>query len=77
MKPQDAWMWRDEDSGGTMGATVDYDERKILWFDQPGCACGGADGEQAIADFLARGTRALTVPDDVEAEMRAVLADYA
>lgn len=71
-----AWMWRDETSGGVMGATVDLQKRLIQWFDQPGCACGGSDTEQTIADFIARGARHITLPAEVETDMRHALLPY-
>lgn len=75
-QPQTSWIWGD-DSGGTQGATADLDTKTIMWFEAPGCACGGADDAQPIADFLERGSRFVTPPDDVLAEMRAALSDYA
>lgn len=73
--PKTTWIWQDEVSGGVMGAVVDLDERLIQWLDQPGCACGDSNSEQTIADFLARGPRWIMPPADIEAEMRAELAE--
>jgi len=75
-EPKTAWMWQDEYSGGVMGAVVDLDERVIQWLDQPGCACGDSESEQTIADFLAKGPRWVHPPAEVEAEMRAELAEF-
>lgn len=67
---QKQWMWHNEASGGVQAAIADFDENVILWFEEPGCACGGDNGEQTFTDFLDIGPRALTPPDDVLAEMR-------
>ncbi len=75
-QPQSNWVWAD-DSGGMMGATADLDDKKIMWFDQPGCACGDYEDAQTIADFLAKGPRYLNPPADVLEEMRVALKDYA
>lgn len=74
---QTAWIWHDTSSGDVMGATADLDARNIMWFDQPGCACGGPEDYQTIADFLKNGAKVLTPPEDVLQEMRAQLAQYA
>lgn len=68
-----SWMWPDEQSGGVMGATIDLDDQTILWFDQPGCACGGSDAGQAFTDYLERGPRGLMPPADVRDEIRDVI----
>lgn len=73
--PQTSWMWQDEASGGVMGAIVDLDEGTIEWMDQPGCACGDSANTQTISDFLQRGPKSFPVPEDVEAEMKAALAE--
>ncbi|GAB5494264.1 MAG: hypothetical protein Phog2KO_44790 [Phototrophicaceae bacterium] len=65
-----SFMWQNEATGGTSGAQIDLDDGIIQWFEAPGCACGGSDGEQTIADFLENGPRALIPPDDVIEEMR-------
>lgn len=71
---QKQWMWQDESSGGVRAAVADFDDRRILWFEEPGCSCSGSDGEQSFEDFLKRGPRALIPPDDVVEEMRGALA---
>jgi hypothetical protein len=68
------WLWADE-NGGTQGVTVDYPHGKLLWYDNPGCACGDSTHEQTIADFLQKGARYAEPPDDIVAEMRAALAE--
>lgn len=73
-KPQTAWMWQDEYTNGVSGATVNYERNEIEWFDSVGCACGGSNQVQTIADFIASGPRFVTPPDDVLEEMRAALA---
>jgi hypothetical protein len=70
---QTAWMWHNASSNGVMGAEIDYDERVIRWFDEPGCACAGSGNEQTFEDFLARGPRPVSPPDDVTQEMREAL----
>lgn len=75
-QPQTNWVWAD-DNGGMQGATADLDDKTIMWFDAPGCACGDADDAQPIADFLARGSRYVTPPNDVLEEMRVALQGYA
>jgi hypothetical protein len=70
---QKQWMWQDESSGGVRAAVVDFEDRRILWFEEPGCACAGSNGEQSFDDFLKRGARAIMPPDDVLEEMRAAL----
>ncbi|MCU0514376.1 MAG: hypothetical protein MUE40_17630 [Anaerolineae bacterium] len=74
---QTTWMWHDEDSGGVLAAIIDLEAQCIQWLDQPGCACGDSASEQSIADFLRQGPRWLQPPADVEAEMRAALAQAA
>ncbi|MDQ7025884.1 MAG: hypothetical protein Q9P01_19495 [Anaerolineae bacterium] len=74
---QKQWMWQNEASGGVQGVIVDFDDGLVRWFDEPGCACGGNDSEQSIADFLERGARFIVPPDDVLEEMRASLKIHA
>ena len=75
--PQTSWIWHDEATGGVMGVVADLDKRTLTWFDQPGCACGGPEDAQSIADVMARGPRFLDPPAEVLAEMEAALAAYA
>jgi hypothetical protein len=71
---QKQWMWQDEDSGGVRAAVADFEDRRILWFEEPGCACAGSNGEQSFDDFLRRGPRAITPPSDVLEEMRGAVS---
>jgi hypothetical protein len=75
--PQTSWIWHDEATGGVMGVAADLDDRTLTWFDQPGCACGGPEDVQSIADFMTRGAKYLDPPPDIITEMRAALAAYA
>ena len=65
-----SFMWQNEATGGASGAQIDLEDGIIQWFESPGCACGGSDGEQSLTDFLENGPRALIPPDDVLEEMR-------
>jgi hypothetical protein len=62
-----------ERSNGVSAVVADFDDERIMWFEEPGCACGGNDSEQTFADFLARGPRFLVPPDDVLEELKATL----
>jgi hypothetical protein len=73
---QKQWMWQNEASGGVQAAIIDFEDERIMWFAEPGCACAGNDSEQTIADFLERGARFIVPPDDVLAEMRESLKVY-
>lgn len=64
------WLWYDDNSMTTQGAIADFDDALIQWFDEPGCACGDSVHQQSFADFMARGSRYLALPDDIRAEMR-------
>lgn len=63
------WMWQDEVTTGVMGAVVDPDDLTVQWFDEPGCACTDSDSIQTVQDFLARGPKSITSPDDILREM--------
>lgn len=69
-----SWMWGNEGSGGVSGARINTEKGVIQWFNEPGCACAGSDFEQSTADFLENGTRFITPPDDILAEMQDILA---
>lgn len=71
MQTTQSWMWEDG-RGGVQGVTVDLDEARVSWFDQPGCACGGSDAEQSLSEFIENGPRYIFPPDDILAEMRAM-----
>ena len=72
---QAQWMWQDDASGGVMGVIVDFDEDRVQWLEEPGCACTDSAHEQTIADFLQNGARAIMPPADVLEEMRESLAN--
>lgn len=73
---QTAWMWQDVNSGGVRGVTVDVDDGMLHWFDEPGCACGGSDAVQTIADFLDKGARGGNPPADILEEIRDNLSRF-
>lgn len=73
---QTTWMWHDEASNGVKGAILDLDDHLIQWMDQPGCACGDNSQPQSFEDFLRQGAIE-SVPDDIEAEMEAVITPIA
>jgi hypothetical protein len=64
-------MWRHND--GVQGVTINADNGRLNWYDNPGCACGDNAQEQTIEDFLKYGPLYGRPPADVLAEMRAAL----
>ncbi|MEO1288799.1 MAG: hypothetical protein AAFV93_13620 [Chloroflexota bacterium] len=72
---QKSWMWQNQSSAGVSGATIDIEDNRIMWFDQPGCACGDDSMSQTLTDFCENGSRFLVPPADVVAEMHAFIAE--
>lgn len=70
---QKSWMWHNEKSNGVEGAIIDLEENRVQWFDEPGCSCSGSQMEQTLDDFRENGARFIMPPDDVLAEMQAIL----
>ena len=66
------WLWANT-SGGSSAAIADFDDETILWLEEPGCACSTHSNVQKFADFLNKGARHLSPPDDVLMEMREAL----
>jgi hypothetical protein len=60
-------------NNGVQGVMLNPATGRLSWFDNPGCACGDSAQEQTIEDFLKNGPLYGSPPDDVLAEMRAVL----
>jgi len=69
------WMWHNDNTNGVEAAIADFDDQTIQWFDEPGCACGGADSHQTFADFIEKGARFTVPPDDITEEMRAAILE--
>lgn len=65
------WMWQQD--GEVWGLTINTDKGVIEWADGIGCACGDSFAEQTFADFLARGPRYGSPPDDVLAQVHSSL----
>ena len=70
---QKSWMWHNDKSNGVEGATIDLEEDRVQWFDEPGCSCSGSTMEQTIADFQEKGPRFIMPPADVLEEMQEML----
>jgi hypothetical protein len=66
------WLWANS-SGGTSAAIADFEDGTILWLDEPGCACSTHNNVQKFTDFLTKGARYLSPPEDVLAEIREAL----
>ncbi|MBI5668864.1 MAG: hypothetical protein HZC41_12730 [Chloroflexi bacterium] len=65
-----SWMWK-EDDGSVWGLVIHTDEQTVEWYDSIGCACDDGFQEQTFDDFLAKGPRYGTPPDDVVDEVYA------
>lgn len=70
-----SWMWNDD--GEVNGLRLDLDDRLLLWFDGIGCACGDSTAEQPFVDFLDGNLLGFNPPDDVLAEVQAVVRRFA
>jgi hypothetical protein len=62
-----SWIWRH--NNGTLAVSIDAEEHKLLWYDNPDCGCGDHSQEQTFEDFLKIGPRWGDPPEDVLAEM--------
>lgn len=67
-----AWMWKADD--GLNGMKINQDRRMIEWYDSVGCACGDSTETQSYGEFLSKGPKFASMPEDVESEVRESLA---
>jgi hypothetical protein len=65
-------MWA-TDSGGVNGAKIDTERGVIQWYDEIGCACDDSSVLQTYAHYKVNGPAFLDTPDDVVAELGAVV----
>jgi len=70
---QKSWMWHNESSNGVEAATIDLEDNRIQWFDEPGCSCSGSQMEQTVDDFRENGPRFIMPPADVLEEMQTMV----
>jgi len=66
-----SWIW--QYNNGTQAVSLDLENRKLLWYDNPDCGCGDNAQEQTFENFLQKGARWGNPPDDVLKEMRSVV----
>lgn len=70
------FIWHDDHTGAMMSAVIDYDDARVQWYEEVGCACGDSFAVQSIADYLARGPRGVMVPDETAQAIRSALQSY-